>query len=63
MSLCEEELLRKLRSDEKMEHVRMWFINKVIEARAEYCDLSRLEAAFFDSVQFHYERWQRRKLN
>jgi hypothetical protein len=61
MALCEDELIAKLRSGEKIEDVRVWFMKKIMDVNADYTDLSHLELAFFDSMMLDYEAWKRRR--
>jgi hypothetical protein len=64
MAFREDELIARLRSGERTDHVACWYIHEIMKNNPREEDLSPFELAFFREIERSYRKWKReRKLN
>jgi hypothetical protein len=51
------EWIARIQRGDKIEDVRHWFILEICEMGKDV-ELTPLEQVFFDSIRFHFERWE-----
>jgi hypothetical protein len=61
MAVCEDELITKMNSGASNDEICRWFLKQLIDANAEYRDLSPLELMFLGAIKHDYEKWKARR--
>jgi len=64
MSIYDEELRRRLARGDDPEEVARWYIDRTIESKLRWKDLTVFEVRFWKRIDRAYTRWNwRRRMN